>query len=333
MNTALPLKGVNLGGWLILERWMTPAVFAGSQAVDEYSLSQTAHGRAAIKKHRDTFITEADFVWLQKNKINIIRLPVGYWLFQSNESLLPHVSYVDWVMKMAHKYKIKVIIDLHGLMGSQNGNDHSGRIGNSNWFKHKSFRDETIATLEQIAKRYSHHPQLWAVQIINEPKFGVFHFKLRTFYKRAYATLSHILEPRTYIIFSDGFTPRLLSGALGQSRRVIMDVHLYHGVKPWTKYVSLQRYYKSLIRQAALIRRLSKTQPLIIGEWSGSLRQAEFDRLPIERHNDLVKEHVTKQIESFKYAKAWFYWNYKTEKPGVWDFRSQVDAGIISLAD
>ncbi|MDD2865392.1 MAG: glucan 1,3-beta-glucosidase, partial [Methylococcales bacterium] len=29
------LRGVNLGGWLVLEKWMTPSIFEGLEATDE----------------------------------------------------------------------------------------------------------------------------------------------------------------------------------------------------------------------------------------------------------------------------------------------------------
>jgi len=31
------LRGVNLDGWLVLEKWMTPSMFDGLQATDETS--------------------------------------------------------------------------------------------------------------------------------------------------------------------------------------------------------------------------------------------------------------------------------------------------------
>jgi glucan 1,3-beta-glucosidase len=31
------LSGVSLGGWLVLEKWMTPSLFAGLDATDETS--------------------------------------------------------------------------------------------------------------------------------------------------------------------------------------------------------------------------------------------------------------------------------------------------------
>ena len=30
------IKGVNLGNWLVLEKWMSPALFEGTGAQDEY---------------------------------------------------------------------------------------------------------------------------------------------------------------------------------------------------------------------------------------------------------------------------------------------------------
>ena len=32
------IKGVNLGNWLVLEKWMSPALFEGTGAQDEYYL-------------------------------------------------------------------------------------------------------------------------------------------------------------------------------------------------------------------------------------------------------------------------------------------------------
>ena len=32
------VKGVNLGNWLVLEKWMSPALFEGTTAEDEYNL-------------------------------------------------------------------------------------------------------------------------------------------------------------------------------------------------------------------------------------------------------------------------------------------------------
>ena len=34
-KTAMKLRGVNLGSWLVLEKWMVPSLFEGVEATDE----------------------------------------------------------------------------------------------------------------------------------------------------------------------------------------------------------------------------------------------------------------------------------------------------------
>ena len=55
------VKGVNLGNWLVLEKWMSPALFEGTTAEDEYylptQLSKEVY-EARIKIHRAEYISE-----------------------------------------------------------------------------------------------------------------------------------------------------------------------------------------------------------------------------------------------------------------------------------
>ena len=55
------IKGVNLGNWLVLEKWMSPALFAGTTAEDEYYLPRQLLCEvyeARIKAHRALYISE-----------------------------------------------------------------------------------------------------------------------------------------------------------------------------------------------------------------------------------------------------------------------------------
>ena len=72
-----PLRGVNLGGWLVLEPWMTPSLFAGTDAKDEYTFMTTPDAAAKLRRHHETFITEDDFAWLGEQGLDLVRLPVG----------------------------------------------------------------------------------------------------------------------------------------------------------------------------------------------------------------------------------------------------------------
>ncbi len=57
------IKGVNLGNWLVLEKWMSPALFAGTTAEDEYYLPRQLSKEvyeAKIQMHRAEYISERD---------------------------------------------------------------------------------------------------------------------------------------------------------------------------------------------------------------------------------------------------------------------------------
>jgi aryl-phospho-beta-D-glucosidase BglC (GH1 family) len=62
------VRGVNLGGWLVLEPWITPTLFdntGNSNIIDEWTFGQLqdrATATAALQNHWNTFITEDDFV-------------------------------------------------------------------------------------------------------------------------------------------------------------------------------------------------------------------------------------------------------------------------------
>ena len=58
------LRGVNLGNWLLLEKWMRPSLFEGTSAKDEYTLCEVLGPAAGARmlRHRDTFIQEEDFL-------------------------------------------------------------------------------------------------------------------------------------------------------------------------------------------------------------------------------------------------------------------------------
>ena len=330
--TSEKLRGVNLGGWLLLEKWMTPSLFEDTQAEDEYTFMRTPNADKKIEAHRKSFITESDFKWMKQHGINAVRIPIGYWALNDSTPFISVRPYLDWAMQMAAAYDIAVIIDLHALQGSQNGFDHSGKIGKAEWFQNKDYRNATLRTLESLAETYKNHPNLWGLQIINEPRVGLVQLKLRRFYKDAYIRLAKILHPHTRIIYSDAFTPRLFSGIFPRrGHPVAMDVHIYQMTTFFSKYFSIDWYYRYLLRRKTLLRRLSQHQPIIIGEWSGALRQTTYDQIPTRQHPALTKHYTQLQLELFDEVEGWFYWNYKTEKPGVWSFRSQVDDGVITL--
>ena len=87
----MKVKGVNLGNWLVLEKWMSPALFAGTTAEDEYYLPRQLSKEvyeARIKIHRSEYITERDFVTIKSMGMEAVRIPVPYFIFGLSAMML-----------------------------------------------------------------------------------------------------------------------------------------------------------------------------------------------------------------------------------------------------
>ena len=323
------IQGVNLGGWLLVERWMTPSLFEGTDAEDEYSLSQLNGGADRLRRHHKTFITEADWQWLADHGITHVRLPIGYWALDGDAPYISVRKTLDWAFKMADLYGVKILLDVHALKGSQNGTIHSGRQGAVNWQAHIP---DNLEALRNIARRYRDQPALWGIEIINEPKVLGNYFALLRYYRQAYHMLRKELRAGTYTVFQDGFVPPLFAGALWPRKDypVIMDTHFYllptqflHKASP-KKYDGLRTALYSFLLVTARIR-----QPVIVGEWSSILPQPQFNAVPHSQHMQLLAGTIIRQRKAYRSALATFYWNYKTEGSGMYNYRSLVDDEVI----
>ena len=87
----MKVKGVNLGNWLVLEKWMSPSLFEGTTAEDEYylptQLSREVY-EARIKIHRSEYITERDFTRIKSMGMDAVRIPVPYFIFGDREPFI-----------------------------------------------------------------------------------------------------------------------------------------------------------------------------------------------------------------------------------------------------
>jgi aryl-phospho-beta-D-glucosidase BglC (GH1 family) len=112
---------VNLGGWFVLEPWITPSIFeAAGGAVDEYTYCQTlgqSEAQSRLETHWSTWITQADFGAIAAAGLNHVRIPIGYWAVNPQPGdpyVQGQIPYLDQAVAWAGEVGLKVIIDLHG---------------------------------------------------------------------------------------------------------------------------------------------------------------------------------------------------------------------------
>ena len=78
-----------------------------------------------FKVHRDSWITEKDWDFMEDAGFNVVRIPFPYDLIEDDDNpktLKPDAwHYLDWSIAEAKERKMYVILDLHGAAGRQGG--------------------------------------------------------------------------------------------------------------------------------------------------------------------------------------------------------------------
>lgn len=198
------IRGVNAGGWLVLEPWITPYLFEEvnvgdnlDKVVDEYTYAELVDplfARERLRLHWDSFVTKEDFVKVSEAGVTHIRIPVGYWYWDVAEGepfpapILDDTSpysalfYLKRAMIWLDELNMKGEIDLHTGPGSQNGFDNSGRRGDINWVNDDyptdnanvartlDIDDKITATLKNwVNEGVFRQETLYGISLLNEP--------------------------------------------------------------------------------------------------------------------------------------------------------------------
>ncbi|HEY0964981.1 MAG TPA: cellulase family glycosylhydrolase [Candidatus Saccharimonadales bacterium] len=321
----MTLRGVNLGGWLVAECWITPSLFENIDARNEYQLSKMPGGVERLRRHHREFIQEDDIAWLAEQGIELLRVPVGHWIFGDPKPYIGTIDRLDWLIETTKKYDLQVLICLHGAPGAQNAAEHSGS-GNqqhdTRWLKNKAAQRQTIDVLCKIADRYEQDTNIWGIELLNEPDIDRFGLRLARFHRRAYRALVRHARPGMQIVFSDAFHPWLTTNTFWLMKRrdfpVALDSHLYYCFGD-AKQRTFTEQLKSVDRSSRLVWWLSKMQPVIVGEWSAML--------PYKVGKNRTQQFISRQKDTYTRTIATCYWTYKTEAPGRWNYRWMIENG------
>jgi endoglucanase len=176
----VPLVGVNLGGWFVMEKWMVP-LDSGSLS-DTYSVMQTLDSRfgvateqSLIKTYQQSWITTTDLDNIKNAGFNVVRAPVWWGQFYLLNDQTPSgwradaFDMLDWLVSAAAARGIYVIIDMHGVVGGQSTSDDTGRSGQNQYWTNGNFQGDTAYIWWQIANHFKGNPTVAGYDLINEP--------------------------------------------------------------------------------------------------------------------------------------------------------------------
>ena len=328
------IKGVNLGGWFVLESWMKPELFKGIQSKDETGfVDMHPKAKKELEKHWHTFITKEDFVYLKSIGINSLRLPIPWW-FQGEKPYISSEAFIHQAMKWAAELNLDVLIDLHTAPGCQNGFDNGGIEGVMTWHLFERNIQLTIDKLAYIAETFHQYPSFMGIEVLNEPFTSIDMSIIQDFYKRSYAEIRKHTDK--LIVFHDAFRPQDPSWPSffkdNQMENIAMDLHLYHCFDPKLIEGTFDDHIKLILEERIpLIKSLSEFVKVIVGEWSLGINFARMTKTAHFDESLYTKLLADLQLFAYSHGFGYYFWSYKVERESHknWDFRRLVQDGIL----
>lgn len=249
------LRGVNLGGWLLQESWMTPNN-GEDKAWGNYDTLEVLNERFGDEKaadlintYLDNWITVSDIDYLKALGVNCVRVPFWYRNFQSdddgtwirNKEGDIDFSRLDWIVKECGRRGIYVILDMHGAPGFQS-NDHScGKVNASKLFdltlEGLKCRNRTAELWAELAKHFKGNPAVAAFDLLNEPMNGFTgkdkcDLQLWRFYNKLYKAVRAEDPGRMITVQGVWEMDNLPNPKLFHWENIVYQLHVYNWTVP-----------------------------------------------------------------------------------------------------
>ncbi|CAD6906158.1 unnamed protein product [Tilletia controversa] len=386
-RASAPVRGVNLGHWFLIEPWMAPNWIkslvaesgkpAPSSIPDEWTMGQVfdkAWLARKINDHMDSWITDDDWAAMRAAKLTHVRIPVPFYAFQdliANGE--PYVAADRWnkikasVLK-AKQYGFKVWISFHGLPGSQNGQDSSGRAGAIEWASSPGNLNRTLQSWKRFVDEFTlpaYRGTIEVLESVNEPKANTdpaVKALLKTYLPAANKYLQDVNAQRgSNVRFSqhDGWlggpTWSSLYSASDRSK-MTMDLHWYYVYGDQATQTDSQRMRKVCeSAQTKLPKNTGLYGQTVIGEFSigapagaggksaRDLRKSNavsfsMDALKVypQPYLEFLSTNFRLQQQLYEqYANGWIQWTWKMDRSGwhEWSFSDGLKYGWIGDLD
>ncbi|MEW5894256.1 MAG: glycoside hydrolase family 5 protein [Candidatus Omnitrophota bacterium] len=317
-NQPVHLKGVNLGGWLMMEAYFMHAPNIAEQVFkkDFEKRLGTEALHELENKFRDYFIRKEDIRMIAEMGFNCVRLPFNCRLIEKNpfEYDLDGVAYLDRAIRWAQQNGLKVILDLHAAPGAQNHDWHSDSLGKAGLWSSRSNQERVFALWKFIAERYKNNGTIAGYDLLNESVIDNTE-QLNCFYQELIKAVRMV--DRNHILFVEGNRWAIDLDCLRDfdDDNWAYSIHFYHPIE-FTFNLTQELKYplrsehggfdKSTLRgMTAAYEKFSKKRPVFVGEFGVHSRQGIYGE-------DLWLIDLLDCFEEADFH--WTYWTYKAVK-------------------
>jgi glucan 1,3-beta-glucosidase len=370
---AAPYRGVNVGGWMVLESWIRPSLFKNHSVpggVGEWQFCAAVGGPAAccdvLAEHWADWFTDADVAALAAGGVTHLRIPLGYWILGNTTADEPFCT-AGWPVLVqrltaAAAAGVRVVLDLHGAPGSQNGHDNSGTTGSGIGWDTPANRARTTAYLVELAARAAALNAaaptagvVAAIELLNEPwttaiggpialdDLAAWYATTITAMRAAGGWAGDIWLSDGWDADWAGWAPFLSSGGLGS---LVFDTHIYHcfgggpGPGGYANLTAWGQLDAACTVDGPGLRKHAPlgATPLVVGEYSLALPSTLSPPSPWD-HDDVAfyRSFASAQMHAYGAlgpaappASGGFFWCHRTESSPEWSYLDGMAGGWVS---
>ena len=281
------IRGINIGGWLVLEKSFDGRLFESlDSAVDEWTFDSLPGAGDLLESHYENYFNESHVQLLKSYGINALRIPIGFWAYDASGT--PYYSqgigkgadaYLEKAVGWAKDAGMRVWVDAHGLPGSQNGFDNSGHAGSVEW-QTDANQAKSITILEQMAEKYGaleYQGTVIGLELVNEPiSWGANTFaKNQEFAKTAYAAVkAKAANKEMAVVMHDAFEDPAnwtdLALSLGPKGSFVIDHHMYQILTAADQALTQEQHIQTVCERGIPLSSPNQKVPVIVGEWTAT---------------------------------------------------------------
>ncbi len=232
---AVRLRGVNLGGWMLIEDYMIGLPWTEWKIREGFRrLLGDAAAAAFFGAWADSYVTDDDLAFLARHGFTFVRLPLNYRQFESDLSpgswLEDGFRLLERAVALCRARGLWVMLDLHAAPGAQARDQNAGSAyGESYLWSQRSFMDRTSALWAEIARRYRDDPAILGYNPLCEPVTGDVAL-LNDFYARTIRAIRSV-DPHHLIVLDGNRWAKdvaSLHDGLFEDPQVVPALHHYY---------------------------------------------------------------------------------------------------------
>ncbi|MBI4597760.1 MAG: cellulase family glycosylhydrolase [Candidatus Omnitrophica bacterium] len=287
------LQGVNLGGWLLIEPWMTGLGTTDANPIEDDWTIRDVLGRqygaggtdAFLSIYQQSYLQEADLDAVMRMGLTFVRLPIYYRNLQDDagnwiRDAQGHIDFsrIDWLIQACKARGISVLLDLHGAPGGQSLEFHTGRKNFSKLFdavEGPTYQARTIEFWRQLATQYKDEPAVVGYDLLNEPFGAPTNQTLWDFYAQLYLAIRAVDPHHLIVMMGKGDWDSLPPPASMGWQNVMYQFHYYNF--GYDEDVASHRAFIDGKVALAAAAQPTYQVPVLIGEFNAFSQKGSWD--------------------------------------------------------